>query len=80
MLVQCVIASHAEVQSTPADDTRKMVWQSIEKDSKITWDLSVLVGILLGVESDHGTGPRRNGSVNSIACSILWGCERQMFN
>ena len=28
-------------------------------------DLSVLVGILSGVNSDHGTGPRRNGSVNS---------------
>ena len=39
MLVQCVIASHAEV------------WTS------------VLVEILTGVDSDHGTGPRRNGSV-----------------
>ena len=28
-------------------------------------DLSVLVGILSGVYSDHGSGPRRNGSVNS---------------
>ena len=28
-------------------------------------DLSVLVGTLSGVDSDHGTGPRRNGSVNS---------------
>ena len=28
-------------------------------------DLSVLVGILSGVDSDHGTGPRRKGSVNS---------------
>ena len=28
-------------------------------------DPSVLVGILSGVDSDHGTGPRRNGSVNS---------------
>ena len=28
-------------------------------------DLSVLVGILSGVNSDHGTGPRGNGSVNS---------------
>ena len=27
-------------------------------------DLSVLVEILSGVDSDHGTGPRRNGSVN----------------
>ena len=26
-------------------------------------DLSVLVEILSGVEGDHGTGPRRNGSV-----------------
>ena len=42
MLVQCVIASHAEVL-----------------------DLSVLVEILSGVNSDHGSGPRRNGSVNS---------------
>ena len=42
MLVQCVIASYAEVL-----------------------DLSVLVEILSGVDSDHGTGPRRNGSVNS---------------
>ena len=30
-------------------------------------DLSVLVEILSGVDSDHGTGPRRNGSVNSRA-------------
>ena len=28
-------------------------------------DLSVLVEILSGVDSDHGTGPRRFGSVNS---------------
>ena len=28
-------------------------------------DLSILVEILSGVDSDHGTGPRRNGSVNS---------------
>ena len=28
-------------------------------------DLSVLVGILSGVDSDHGTGHRKNGSVNS---------------
>ena len=42
MLVQCAIASHAEVL-----------------------DLSVLVEILSGVDSDYGTGPRRNGSVNS---------------
>ena len=82
-------------------------------------DLSVLVEILSGVDSDHGTGPRRNGSVNIMsnrkkvmltkrflqaliwlftfcklgnffllylaslktlwACSILWGCERQIF-
>ena len=27
--------------------------------------LSVLVEILSGVDSDHGTGPRRNSSVNS---------------
>ena len=27
-------------------------------------DLSVLVEILSGVDSDHGTGPRRNRSVN----------------
>ena len=30
------------------------------------FDLSVLVGILSGGDSDHGTVPRRNGSVNSI--------------
>ena len=36
-------------------------------DCKPYWslDLSVLVEILSGVDSDHGTGPRRNGSVNS---------------
>ena len=28
-------------------------------------DLAVLVEILSGVDSDHGTGPRRNQSVNS---------------
>ena len=28
-------------------------------------DLSVLVEILSGVDSDHGTGPRRYGRVNS---------------
>ena len=33
-------------------------------------DLSVLVEILSGVDSDHGTGPRRYGSVNSR--STLW--------
>ena len=27
-------------------------------------DLSVLMVILSGVDSNHGTGPRRNGSVN----------------
>ena len=42
ILVQCVIASLAEVL-----------------------DLSVLVEILSGVDSDHGTGPKRNGCVNS---------------
>ena len=31
----------------------------------ISLNLSILVGILSGVDSDHGTGPRRNGSVNS---------------
>ena len=30
-------------------------------------DLSVLVGILSVVDSDHCTGPRRNGSVNSMS-------------
>ena len=30
-------------------------------------DLSVLVEILAGVDSDHGTGPRKNGSVNSMS-------------
>ena len=30
-------------------------------------DVSVLVEILSGVDSDHGTGPRRNGSVNSMS-------------
>ena len=36
-------------------------------DCKSCWslDLSVLIEILSGVDSDHGTGPRRNGSVNS---------------
>ena len=29
------------------------------------FDLSVLVKILSGVDSNHGTGPRKNGSVNS---------------
>ena len=38
-------------------------------------DLSVLVEILSGVDSDHGTGPRRNGSVNSR--SILGPIERR---
>ena len=28
-------------------------------------DLSVLMEMLSGVDSNHGTGPRRNGSVNS---------------
>ena len=39
-------------------------------------DLSVLVGILYGVDSDHGTGPRRNGSVNSMStlCPIERSC------
>ena len=35
-------------------------------------DLAVLVEILSGVDSDHGTGPRRNQSVNlrSTTCPI----------
>ena len=35
-------------------------------------DLSVLVEILPGIDSDHGTGPRRYGSVNSrsTVCAI----------
>ena len=35
-------------------------------------DLSVLVEILSGVDSNHGTGPRRNGSINSRStlCTI----------
>ena len=35
-------------------------------------DLSVLVEILTGVDSDHGTGPRRYSSVNprSTLCPI----------
>ena len=35
-------------------------------------DLSVLVEILSGVDSDHGTGPRRYSSVNprSTLCPI----------
>ena len=38
-------------------------------------DLSVLVEILSGVDSDHGTGPRRYSSVNprSILCPIQIG-------
>ena len=38
-------------------------------------DLSVLVEILSGADSDHGTGPRRYGSVNSIStlCPIYNG-------
>ena len=38
-------------------------------------DLSVLVEILSGVDSDHGTGPRRNRSVNSR--SAIWPIERR---
>ena len=38
-------------------------------------DLSVLVWILSGVDSDHGTGPRRNHSVNSA--STLCPIERR---
>ena len=38
-------------------------------------DLSDLVEILSGVDSDHGTGPRRNGSVNSM--STLYPIERR---
>ena len=38
-------------------------------------DLSVLVEILSGVDSDHGTGPRRKGSVNSR--STLYQIERR---
>ena len=40
-------------------------------------DLSVLVEILSGDDSSHGTDPRRNGSVNSRStlCSIeTWSC------
>ena len=31
----------------------------------VSLDLSILVELLSGVDSDHGTGPRRNRSVNS---------------
>ena len=34
-------------------------------------NLSVLVGILSGVDSGHGTGSRRNGSVNSRSKVML---------
>ena len=34
-------------------------------------DLSVLVGIISEVDSDHGTGPSRNGSVNSRSTVCL---------
>ena len=40
-----------------------------------SFDLSVLVGILSGVDSDTGTGHKRNGSVNSR--SILCPIERR---
>ena len=40
-------------------------------------DLSVLVGILPGVDSDHGTEHRRNGSVNSR--STLCPIERRSY-
>ena len=36
-----------------------------------SFDLSVLVGILSGVDSDHGTVPNRNGSVNSRSTLCL---------
>ena len=38
-------------------------------------DLSVLAEILSGVDSNHGTGPRRNGSINSM--STLCPIERR---
>ena len=40
------------------------------------FDLSVLVGILSGVDSDHGTCFRRNGSVDSS--STLCPIERRL--
>ena len=47
-------------------------------DCKPCWslDLSVLVKILAEVDNDHGTGPRRNGSVNSS--SILRGLSQKV--
>ena len=36
-----------------------------------SFDLSVLVGILSGVDSDHGRVPKRNGSVNSRSTLCL---------
>ena len=44
-------------------------------------DLSVLVEILSGVDSNHGTGPRRNGSVNSRStlCPIERSCLPKTF-
>ena len=38
-------------------------------------DLSVLVETLSGVDSNHGTGPRRDGSVNSR--STLYQIEKR---
>ena len=48
-------------------------------DCKPCWslDLSVLVEILSGVDSDHSTGPRRNGSINSR--STLCPIERRSY-
>ena len=48
-------------------------------DCKPCWslDLSVLVEILSGVDSDHGSGPRRNDSDNSR--STLYPIERRSY-
>ena len=43
-------------------------------------DLSVLVKILSGVDSDHGAGPRRNGSVNSRSTLCPIERQRRSFN
>ena len=44
-------------------------WYNVCLQAMRNFDLSVLVEILSGVDSDHGTGPRGNGSVNSRSTS-----------
>ena len=71
MLVQCVIESHAEVWTCQFEFQVEQLFLAVPQGClrfvivvfPDHTHLLFLVEILSGVDSDHGTGPRRNRSV-----------------